>query len=212
MAETKYLKCSCNHCGGRIEFPAEGIGATISCPHCAASTELKLETPPKAAATAASGRSKKWIIAGIVILLAGLVGVVAALLAAKHLMQRAQQRAVAPAPGRARKTNAVTAKPSNPSVAKIAATMNDFAVSAVKIEKASGGSLVYATGTVRNETDKQRFGVTVEIELLSSAGKKIGTAKDYQATIEPHAQWMFRALLVAKDVASARVTAVTEQQ
>ena len=29
-----YLKMPCPQCGGKIEFPASGLGQTISCPHC----------------------------------------------------------------------------------------------------------------------------------------------------------------------------------
>ena len=69
-----------------------------------------------------------------------------------------------------------------------------------------------AAGALKNETDKQRFGVTVEIDLLDTAGVKIGSAKDYAPVIEPRTEWKFRALLVQKKVASARVADVKEQQ
>jgi hypothetical protein len=35
-----YVKCPCNHCDILIEFPAEGIGQTITCPHCGMDTVL----------------------------------------------------------------------------------------------------------------------------------------------------------------------------
>jgi hypothetical protein len=54
--------------------------------------------------------------------------------------------------------------------------------------------------------------VTVELELLDSGGRKLGVAKDYAAIIEPHAEWKFRALLVQKNVAAARVANVKEQE
>jgi Zn-dependent protease with chaperone function len=41
-------KCSCSHCGNHIEFPLEGAGLTIPCPHCTQSTRLDLEAPPLA--------------------------------------------------------------------------------------------------------------------------------------------------------------------
>ena len=31
---SSYLKISCYHCGGHIEFPSNAIGERISCPHC----------------------------------------------------------------------------------------------------------------------------------------------------------------------------------
>src|SRR5207249_1091109 len=34
VTEPKYIKCSCQKCGGHIQFPAEGTGLTVACPHC----------------------------------------------------------------------------------------------------------------------------------------------------------------------------------
>ena len=46
----EFAKCACTACGSHIEFPAEGAGTTISCPHCLQSTLLSLfeETTPEA--------------------------------------------------------------------------------------------------------------------------------------------------------------------
>jgi hypothetical protein len=65
---------------------------------------------------------------------------------------------------------------------------------------------------LRNETDQQRFGVTVELELLDQTGNKVGMARDYKDLIESRAEWKFRALLVQKNVAAARVAGVKEQE
>jgi hypothetical protein len=35
-----YIKCPCNNCHNRIEFPAHGVGQTIACPHCGMETTL----------------------------------------------------------------------------------------------------------------------------------------------------------------------------
>jgi hypothetical protein len=209
MADTKYLKCLCAQCGGHIEFPAEGIGMTAPCPHCGWQTELRLEAPTTAPAS--SSRSLKWLIAGVVILVIGLIGAVSAVLVAQKLAKKSRvQSEVARSGVRPMKTNANPGSPV-PSRTKRAEIINDFSASEVKIEKAAGSSLVYASGTVRNETDKQRFGVTVEVDLFDSAEKKIGTAKDYKDTIEPRGQWTFRALLVRKDVTAARIASIREQ-
>jgi hypothetical protein len=208
MAETKYLKCACAHCGGKIEFPAEGIGATVPCPHCGWKTELALEQPEKI--SGGFGVSRKWIIAGVVILFVGVVGVLGALFMARHLIQKAQRRAAAPAAKRSRPANGHAEKPSGAIPAAL--VMNDFAVSNVKIEKTAGSTLAYAAGTLKNQSDKQRFGVSVEIDLFDVSGKKLGAAKDYKDTIETNATWTFRALLVQKGVTSARVAAIREQQ
>lgn len=40
-------KCSCSQCGNHLEFPLEGAGAIIACPHCGQQTQLTLEAPPQ---------------------------------------------------------------------------------------------------------------------------------------------------------------------
>ena len=90
MAETKFLKCPCDHCGGHIEFPADGIGATIPCPHCARPTELALEIP--AHLIQRPGRSRNWFIAGTIILVVGVVAIVAILITAQRLMKKTRQK------------------------------------------------------------------------------------------------------------------------
>jgi hypothetical protein len=39
----EYIKALCEHCDGAIEFPVDGIGETINCPHC--QEEIVLENP-----------------------------------------------------------------------------------------------------------------------------------------------------------------------
>ena len=67
MSQNKFLKCACAHCGGHIEFPADGLGSIIPCPHCGAETELVLEVPPVLATR--SSRGLMWFVIGAVILL-----------------------------------------------------------------------------------------------------------------------------------------------
>jgi hypothetical protein len=38
--EDGYIKCPCNNCDVLIEFPAHGLGQTITCPHCKLETVL----------------------------------------------------------------------------------------------------------------------------------------------------------------------------
>jgi hypothetical protein len=203
MSEAKYLKSTCAHCGGHIEFPADGIGSVVPCPHCGWEIELSLDAP--ANESEAPSRSRKWIVAGLVILLVGIVGVIGALVVAKNVARKAQQQ-------RNAKPAATPAARANPTPAPAANTINDFAVSDVKMEKKPGSTLVYASGTVRNITDKPRFGVAVEVDLLDGSGRKVGTAKDYKESIEPRAEWTYRALIVVKQAVAARVTSITEQQ
>jgi hypothetical protein len=49
--DSELLKCSCDHCGQNLEFPAEGVGTEIQCPVCKHTTRLyrpasALVTPP----------------------------------------------------------------------------------------------------------------------------------------------------------------------
>lgn len=41
MSSDGYIKISCPDCGGHVEFPEDGIGMTIDCPHCAQPLLLK---------------------------------------------------------------------------------------------------------------------------------------------------------------------------
>jgi DNA-directed RNA polymerase subunit RPC12/RpoP len=36
-----YLKISCSHCGGHIEFASQNVGQQIPCPHCRKSIALR---------------------------------------------------------------------------------------------------------------------------------------------------------------------------
>jgi uncharacterized paraquat-inducible protein A len=47
--EVNYIKASCPHCEGTIEFPEQGVGETIYCPHC--STKIELALPESSHAT-----------------------------------------------------------------------------------------------------------------------------------------------------------------
>jgi hypothetical protein len=87
-----------------------------------------------------------------------------------------------------------------------------FRVGEVKLDKAAGSSLVYATGEVTNASNRQRFGVKVEVEVLDAAGQKLGTATDYQQSIEAKGTWQFRALVVQSKAASARIAGIKEDQ
>lgn len=40
MSQEQYLKSPCNHCHGRISFPASARGMSIACPHCGQQTVL----------------------------------------------------------------------------------------------------------------------------------------------------------------------------
>ena len=46
MSRIHYLKCSCQQCGEHIEFPSDGLGMKILCPHCGGQTQLVSEKVP----------------------------------------------------------------------------------------------------------------------------------------------------------------------
>jgi hypothetical protein len=92
------------------------------------------------------------------------------------------------------------------------AAKTGFKVSAINLEKTAGSSLVHAVGTVNNTTARQRFGVTVEVDLFDVSGKKVGTAKDYHPTMEPTSQWRFKALVVDSKATSAKLASIKDDQ
>jgi len=65
---------------------------------------------------------------------------------------------------------------------------------------------------LKNNTDRKRFGVKVELELLDAADQNVGTATDYQAVMEPEAEWRYQALVVASKAKSARIASIKEDQ
>ena len=78
------------------------------------------------------------------------------------------------------------------------------------LEKAKSGSLVYVVGVLKNDSDHQRYGVRVDFELLDASGKNVGKASDYKDVIEPRKEWRYRALVLTKKAASARLVSVNE--
>jgi hypothetical protein len=83
---------------------------------------------------------------------------------------------------------------------------------AVTLQKAENGDLVYAVGTLRNESDRQRFGVKVDLAVFDEQGSRVGTASDYTQSILPGKEWRFKALIIDKKAARAEVAKVTEEE
>lgn len=82
----------------------------------------------------------------------------------------------------------------------------------VALAKAENGSLVYAVGVLRNQSDHERFGVKVELSLFDAQDQKIGSATDYIQSITPGKEWKFKALVFPRDAVRAELVNVTEQQ
>jgi len=198
MTHVKYLKCSCLHCRSNIEFPADAIGTTIDCPHCGAPTELYLPEP----VSTDSGSKKPLVIAvvGILIVAVGLGAAFSALNTAKRMALKKQDAA-----------KAVAAPAEAPEPAVPPPPKDGMSTSTIELEKTPGSSLVYAVGTVTNDMSKRRFGLKIEIELLDSVGKKIGTAKDYLKVLDEGGEWHFRAMVMDAKAASARLGSIKEE-
>jgi hypothetical protein len=180
-------------------------GLASDCPHCGQQTDLLLAAPPEEPTL--PRRTIVWAVIGIVILVMGLIGAIAALKRAERWAARQKHQA---------ESAAVVEGSSNPPVG--AAPLDDpqtqkgFVVSAVELEKAPGTSLVYAVGTLKNTSDHKRFGVKVELDLFDAGGQKMGTATDYQLVMETNTVWPFKALVVDAKATSAKVAAIKEDQ
>ena len=77
---------------------------------------------------------------------------------------------------------------------------------------AKGSRLVYVTGVLKNDSDQQRFGVRVELDLLDAAGTKVGTATDYRQMLDPRATWQFRAIVTDRRAIAAKLAGVKEDE
>jgi len=182
MNPTKYLKCSCQNCGGHIEFPAEAVGMSFQCPHCSWSTPLTVEVPEEAAPK--PRRRIGWIVAGVVILLAGVIASVTAVTWLQRIAAR-NQEANAVSAQRA----AIVKRQTSSLPASTGTSINGFTIGVVTIKRTPGTTFIHAVGLLKNELDKQRFGVKVELDLLDGTGAKLGTASDYRDLIEPKSEW-----------------------
>jgi hypothetical protein len=181
-------------------------GLPATCPHCGQQTDLLLALPPEEPTI--PRRAVLWTLIGIVVLCLGLVGALAALKRAQNLAARQKQRTEAAAlPLDTTRGQVQDAKAAEGEV-----DQNGFIASPISLEQEPGTSRISATGTIRNRTERKRFGVKVEIDLLDEAGTKLGTATDYQAAIEPGDEWRFRALVMESKASSARLGAIREDQ
>ncbi|MBE0544395.1 MAG: hypothetical protein IH623_23890 [Verrucomicrobia bacterium] len=198
MSRTKILMGDCQHCGGRVEFPAESVGLTAECPHCRQHTELFLAAPPQTSTVPV--KTIVFAIIALLILVGGWIGTQMALKRAQRLTERAN----------AASANAA-AQPASAATPSEVALPAGFRVSAIMLEKTSGSSQVYAVGLLRNDTDRQRRGVKVELDLFDASGRRVGAATDTLPMIEPRAEWRFKARVVEADATAAQLKAIREE-
>jgi DNA-directed RNA polymerase subunit RPC12/RpoP len=211
MEPKSYFKSTCANCGGHIEAPAEGAGMWIRCPHCNEKTQLTLPSSSAApskhisASPDAQPRNSRrvlWISLGAVLILF--------LVAGAFVLQRIQQmrrEKMDKVPLTAHTESTVSA----PKPAPQPDLWKGLKPSAVTIEKAPKSRLVYAVGTIRNDTDKQRFGVKVLLDILDAQGENLGTTTDYTQFVDAHKDWPFKALVAFPKAATAKVRSVTEE-
>lgn len=213
MSAAEFLKGQCQHCGDSIEFPAEGTGQTAPCPHCGQLTVLQAAAPAPAAGSRTAKKSSAVTVSIVVIGLLAIAGFVVLQSMRKPRGTGRESATVASPDGNpalATDTNRQTE--SSPTTnAPAPKSLVDFKTGPVTLEKTKGSSLVYAVGVLRNESDHQRFGVNIELELTDARGNKIGTAKDYRAVIEPRHEWRFRALVLDSKATIATVSAIREE-
>lgn len=197
MLKIKNLRGECQQCGKPIEFHAEATGTTAECPHCGQPTELLLAAPPEENSPVRTKAIVFGVIA-VIILIGGLIGAVIALKRAQGLKERSEL--------------AVKTDAQKPTTLANPFAQEGFRASSVTLDRATNNSLVYAVGTIDNLTNRPRFGVKVELELLDDAGSKVGEAKDYRSVLEPNAQWKFRAMVVEKRTVSAKIVGIKEDK
>jgi hypothetical protein len=221
MSEDGSFKIACIHCGGHIEAPSGYVGLSVPCPHCGqtiiitptipsappASSQVKVET------SGPRGRKLSSLLIGgtcvVCLILAG---------AAYLFSKNGSMSAPVPKPsGNAPETPAQSPsaglksdKESTPP-AKPIKRIEDLKTGAIAFDRQPGSSLVYATGTLSNNSDYQRFGVKIELDILDVANRKVGAASDYTQVIEPRKTWTFRALVTDAKASSAEVGRIAEE-
>ena len=210
MNRTRYLKGACQHCDGHLEFPAEQIGLVVACPHCQQETELTLLAPPDEPTV--PRRVLIWTGIAVVVLLVGFGGALIALKRAQRWAKGQKRNAAAMAATATAAQSQANAQPAADPTNSTAPLLDELTASAVTLEKTPGSSLVYAVGAIKNASNRQRFGVKIELELSDASGQKVGTASDYRQVIEPGAQWQFKALVMDSKAASAKIIAIHEDQ
>ena len=165
---------------------------TVECPHCHAQTQLQ---PAHKA-----GRNISRLLIFAVLGIACAIGI---------LMFLKRKQPNASAPQAVVQTNAVATPTETPSRPKAA---DDLKVTGtVSVDKAQGSRLSYAIGTLKNDSEHQRFGVKVELTLFDNAGNKLPTtANDYVQTLAPREERKFRALVLEPKAVSAKVLSIKE--
>jgi len=203
MSNRDFIKGACRQCGGHLEFPADAVGQTITCPHCGNTTVLIAPNLP------GNPRISRRTRLAIAVALCA-AAVIPALMLLTHKTSPGSSSPASPLPPvQANPPAPVVSAPPKPQPLEVT---NDFALMPFKLDKTPGSSLVYVTGSIQNLGASQRFGVKVEFGLFDTNDNFIGTATDYQQVIEPHGEWRFKAMVIESKAATARLNSITEAQ
>ena len=100
-----------------------------------------------------------------------------------------------------------------PSNAVVPKSIADLRVTELAVQRprgTKGAKLIYAVGVLSNDSDLQRLGVRVEVDLFDGNGAKVDSATDYREALGPRQTWQFRALVHDDHAVTARVAAVKE--
>jgi len=222
MQQESYLKCPCENCGAHIEFPAQAVGESVRCPHCDQNTKLfRLAIPIEPDSTSTSRTKSRRIL--LVALICAALGTAMAIgiLAGKKSGESAKNANVNVHPGAEVKVEIKERAPKNKHrqqaavksaklVSEPTTEWNGFKPSGISLEKTDKSRLIYAVGTVRNNTDRQRFGVKVELDLFDEQNTKLGSATDYVQVIEPGKDWNFKALVTDSKAVRVELAAIKE--
>lgn len=217
MQQEPYLKGSCEKCGANIEFPEEGLGQSIPCPHCGENTNLSSADVLLVQSPQANSKKRPpiFLIAlGCLALVAALtVGLIAA---RKSARSSPAEKTVSDIRDEETASEKTPAKKKPARRAKKSSVAVDFQANGLQavnviLEKSENSRLIYAVGTIRNQSDRQRFGIKVELDLFDAQGAKLGATTDYVPVIEPRKETNFRALVTEAKAASVKVTSISEE-
>ena len=145
---------------------------------------------------------------GLCVLLSGMI---ASFVVLRMVKQLALKNRSGKSGALAAKSTNNLAKTGSPPVSTASISTNDFNVAGITLEKAKESNFVYVIGSVKNETDRQRFGVRVDLDLFDQAGVKVGRSSDYRQTLGPKADWHFKALVLQSNAASATLASIKEE-
>lgn len=200
-----FAKCACQHCGGHIEFPLRGAGQKICCPHCDKPTLLNPSQNARVEIGGAAARKRIFNTLAV----AAAVALVAGGGAYYYFGFSQQQNTAATQSHPSQTSNAVPVPPPKPQPPPD--PWHGLMPGKVALEKAGDGDLVVAVGAITNDTKRQRFGVTVQLDVLDGKHRKIGSATDYTEVIEPGKEWKFRAMVTDKAAKAAKLVNIKEQ-